>query len=56
MADGVAQGEIFPEGEDGDESHGESNDGGGREEDEGDDDGNENEGGEDTFSGHGEEG
>jgi hypothetical protein len=52
MADGVAKGEIFPEGEDGDKGGGEGDDGGRGEEDEGDDDRDENERGEDASKGH----
>ena len=56
VADGVAQGEIFPEGEDGDDGGGDSDDGGVGEEDDGDDDGNKNEGGGDAFPSHEKEG
>lgn len=56
VADGVAQSEIFPEGEDGDDGGGDGDNGGGGEEDETDDDGNENEGSEDACQGHLEKG
>ena len=56
MADGVAQGEIFPEREYGDDGGGDSDDGGVGEEDDGDDDGNKNEGGGDAFPSHEKEG
>jgi hypothetical protein len=42
VADGVAQGEIFPEGQDGDDGGGDGDDRGGGEKYETDDDGNEN--------------
>jgi hypothetical protein len=56
MADGFAEEEIFPEGEDSDEGGGEGDNGGGGEEDDGDDDRDENERGEDPFAGHGRRG
>ena len=56
MADGVAQGEIFPEGQDGDDGGGDGDDRSGSEKYETDDDGNENEGGEDALPSHEEEG
>jgi hypothetical protein len=56
MADGVAQGEILPEGEDRDDGGGDSDDGGVGEEHDGDDDGNKNEGGGDAFPSHEKEG
>ena len=56
MADGVAQSEIFPEGQNGDEGGSNGDDRGGGEEDESDDDRNKNERCEDAFPSHGEEG
>ena len=52
MADGIAEGEVFPEGEDGDDRSGDGDGPGGREEDQGDNDGNEDECGEDALPSH----
>lgn len=56
MADGFAESDEFPEGEDGDGRGGKGDDGGSGEEHDGNDKGDKNEGGEDTSAGHGEEG
>ena len=56
VADGVAEGEILVEGEDGDDGGGESDGPGRGKEHDGDDDGDENECGEDARAGHGKEG
>lgn len=52
VADGVAESEIFQEGEDGDEGGGDGDGPGGSEEDDGDDDGDEDECGEDALPSH----
>ncbi len=56
MADGFAESEIFPEGENGDDCGGDGDDGGVGEKYEGDDDGDEDQGGGDAFPSHEEEG
>jgi len=56
VADGVAEGEIFPEGEHGKDGDGDGNGPGRREEDDSDGDGQENKCGENAREGHRERG
>ena len=52
VADGVAEGEVFPEGEDGEDRDSDGDGPGGGEEDDSDGDGQENESGENASEGH----
>ena len=56
VTDGVAESEVFPEGENGDDGGSDGDDGCGGEKDDADDDRNKNQGGGDAFPSHEEEG